>query len=189
MTSPTMKRRASSERGFTLIEMMTVLAIIAILTAVLSTMASPGAGTPRTSSEETVGMIQFARLRAESTRVIHAVKFDGATQTISVWESAVSTTDPTPVVGYTAPVAWALVQNITLPANAKLHSAYNATHASGTIPGLTAGNLLPFEVQFYPDGGANKGATVLIGDQNNNASAFRIAIFRTTGGAIAREGW
>ena len=180
--------RSRSQRGFTLIEMMTVLAIIAILTAVLSTMASPGAGTPRTSSDEAVGLMQFARLRAESTRTIHAVKFD-INQTISVWESVVSAADPTPVVGYTTPVAWALVQNLTLPTNATLHSAYTTTYAAGGVPGVAANLNLPFEIQYFPDGGANKSATILIGDQNNNASGFRIAVFRTTGGAIAREGW
>ncbi len=181
-------RPPRNQRGFTLIEMMTVLAIIGILTGVLSSMASPGAGTPRTSSEEAVGMMQFARLRAQATRTIHAVKFD-TNETISVWESVVSAADLTPVVGYATPVAWSLVQNITLPTNAKLHSAYPTTYAAGGVVGVTANLNLPFEIQFFPDGGANKGATVLIGDQNNNASAFRIVVFRTTGGAIAREGW
>lgn len=183
-----MRKPRSAQRGFTLIEMMTVLAIIAVLTALFAGMASPGAGTPRTSSEEAVGVLQFARLRAESTRVIHSVKFD-SNQTISVWEATVSTSDPTPVVGYATPVAWGLVQNITLPANAKLFAAYPTTYAAGAVPGPTLNANLPFEIQFYPDGGTNKGATILIGDQNTNSTAFRIAVFRTTGGAIAREGW
>lgn len=182
-------RRSDHQRGFTLIEMMTVLAIIAILTAVLASMASPGAGSPRTTSDETVGLIQFARLRAESTRVVHKVRFE-STQVISVWESVVSAATPTPVVGFGTPTAYALVQQLTLPANAQLYAASTTVFASGGAA-PTLNQNLPFEIEFLPDGSVrNNGATIFISGQAGDTSkAFRIAVFRATGGAIAREGW
>lgn len=183
-----MKR--SAQRGFTLIELMTVLAIIAILTAVFASMASPGAGTPRTSAEETVGLIQMARLRAESQRVIHRVRFE-STQVISVWESVVSAGDPTPVIGFTTPVFYQLVQSQTLPANAFLFAGSTSTlSGTGNSPGAV-GTGLPLDITFYPDG-SSSGGTVFISDQSQsttNTPGFRVFVFTATGGALAREVW
>jgi hypothetical protein len=156
---------------------------------VLSSMASPGAGTPRTSSEEITGMLQFARLRAESNRVIHRVRFE-STQVVSIWNATVSASDMTPQVGFGTAGGWDLVQQMTLPANAVLFGVATASYASGGAPTPTANQNLPYDIEFYPDGSVkNNGVTIFIGDTFTNSTKFRIAVFRTTGGAIAREGW
>ncbi len=177
------------QRGFTLIEMMTVLAIVAILTVGFASMASPGQGNPRTSSEEVSGMLQFARLRAESQRVIHRVRFE-STQVVSIWESVVSAANPTPVVGFATPVQYALVQQLTLPGNAFLFAADPATLAgSGNVPVLNAN--LPFDITFKPDG-SSTGGTVFFSDQSQatlSSPGFRVFVYKATGGALAREVW
>jgi prepilin-type N-terminal cleavage/methylation domain-containing protein len=172
-------RRARSQRGFTLIELMTVIAIISIITVSLASMSStPGKGTPATVSEQVVGMMQFARLRAEARRTTHRVQVTATT--IAVFENTTRGFTPFNVL---TPI---FVQQLEIPSGVVMWAGDPVTRTTaGTTPAQNAN--FPFNIDFKVDG-QSTGGTLFLTDHNQQ-SKYRIFVYRTTGSSMSRENW
>jgi len=169
------------ERGFTLIEMMTVLAIIAVLTLTLATVGSgTGAGTPRTTAERITGMVQFARLRAISQRKYHRVQIEN--NVISVWEA--NNTGFSPPT-YATPNG--MIQSMDIQSGVLVWNTDTATH-NGTGATPVQNGAILFTIDFRPDG-SSTGGTVFLTDNNAHTDNFRVFVYKTTGAGLFREGW
>jgi prepilin-type N-terminal cleavage/methylation domain-containing protein len=179
-------RARRAPRGFTLVEMMVVVAIIGILgLLVISASSRPVGASARTMSEQVVSIVNFAKLRAQATRRVHRIQFEP--HRVSVWESLWSglTVDGTET--------WtSLIQNTTIPQTVTLHQVDSAPRANpGTA--VTLNSLVAYSLDVRPDGQAwadasttANGATIFIGDGKHQ---FRVIVYHITGGAYARESW
>lgn len=174
--------RLRSQRGFTLIEMMTVLAIVAILTTALAGMSSSsGAGTPTTTADNLTGIFELARLRAASKRKVHRVLINN--NVFSIWEAD--------AIGFgtaTYTSAAPIVQATDVPSGVVVWDASTTLINSAGGQNPTQNSSLAVAIEFKPDGSSPTGGTVYLTD-NNTSSKFRVFVYKATGTALAREGW
>lgn len=176
-----MRNQRRRQRGFTLIEMMTVIAIIALITVSLASMSSnSGASTPLLTSDRITGMIQFARLRAEARRTIHQVQV--TTTSVSVWEATYAAGKS----GFAPTTGFLLVQTMDIPSGVVVFAADPTVQSAGGATPVQNANL-PLSINFKPDG-QSTGGTVFLTDMST-LSKFRVFIYKTTGTAMSRENW
>lgn len=180
-----------TQRGVTLVELMVVVAIIAILAAVFISNSSIGGYglTSKTLSEQLAAQLNAVRTRALQTRRIHQaqIRLDLATPEIDVYAA------PNPGMALTnftgAGVVVQGVQRIELPKNMIVQTAVAGATASGQNPSKTSAEV---DITYYPDGtvkvGSTNGATIYITDQRS-AEKYRVVIYHTTGSAYARQTW
>jgi len=170
-------RPTRPQRGFTLIEMLVVVAIIAVLCAlVISASSRPVGANARNLSEQVISVINFAKLRAQSTRRVHKVTFD---QT-HIWVQVAADTGIVPP----GTTTYSPVQTTTFPNGVHIYDIANAVYPSAgnsvtDNPGLT------YDLFVRPDGQCT-GSTLFIGD---GAHQFRVVVYHISGGTYAREFW
>jgi len=171
-----MQRASSRARGFTLVELMVVVAIIGILAAVLFGVSSQTYGANGANiAERIVSTMELARMRAASTRRAHVVQIQP--QQLSVWVA--TSTGLGAFVVDTQPI-----DTVAIPKGVKIWDALAGTNA--TAPSAENGSLL-YSITFRPDGSAT-GSSIFVSDLSGTRRN-RVRVYPITGGSYARPTW
>jgi prepilin-type N-terminal cleavage/methylation domain-containing protein len=182
--------RRRTNRGFTLIELMVVVAILAVLSTVLFSLtgSSVGGVNPEGVANNLTIELNFARMRAVSTRAYHQIEVQPAQMIL--WE-AWDTANNKPLLGLKLPAGpnqgWKQVHQISVPTSAI--SIWNAQAAIDTSGGVAVAPnaALDFFITYKPDG-SSSGGTVFVSDRGPYKQ-WRILVYRATGSAYARNGF
>lgn len=172
-----MRRRSSPQRGFTLVEMMVVVAIVGILASLLfGAITRPVGANTRNVADKIISTLNFAKLRAAATRRIHRIRVQPTQLSIDV---ADATGLATPTFTATVPL-----QTVTMPAGIKIWDAL----AGATATAPSAENTsLDYLIYYRPDGQATA-SSIFITDSAENQK-YRVRVYHATGGSYARPTW
>src|SRR5215510_2503623 len=101
--------RAGAKRGFTLVELLVVIAIISVLSVLVISVSGTAYGANATSaSDELTSVFNLAKLRAISTR--RYTRVEVKTTTATIWQSSQT--------GLVTPTSWQFVRTFTIPTGA-----------------------------------------------------------------------
>jgi prepilin-type N-terminal cleavage/methylation domain-containing protein len=163
--------------GFTLVEMMVVVAIVAILVGLLiSTSSRPVGANARNMSEQIVSTINFAKLRASATRRVHTVQ-------VTSTQLAVYACANTGLVCTTPPGD--LIQQVRVAKGVTIFNTSTTLFPTGGGAPTAPMGALNSALAIRPDGQATA-MTIFVTD---NKDSWRVLVYHVTGGAYARQGW
>jgi len=170
--------RRTAQRGFTLIELMVVVAIIAILSAMIISVNKRTYGASANAvADQLVSNASMAKMRAVSTRRWHRLVITPKAATL--WQA--TTVGVTP-----APTAWGLVQATNFGGGTTIWDC-STTVSAGTGTSVTQNTSLSFNLDFSPDG-SSTGATCFVTD-DRQGHKWRVIVYKATGGSYDREQW
>lgn len=169
--------------GFTLVELLVVLAMISVLAAIAFSYSGESAANVRGFAEEIVGDADSARLRAISSRRWQRMRFDLGARKVVVEQAVLAGMDrPTDDADY------AQVSTLDLPRAVDLWGIATTANliAGEGVPGEDEG--LTEHLYFGPDG-AGEPRTVYLRSATGGRNPWRVVVYRATGTAVAKESW
>ncbi len=186
-------RRA--QQGFSLIEMMVVIAVIGVLAGLMISLSSkPFGANPRAVSVQIVATMDLARLRAISTRRWHRVEVTGPAaatpNSVVLWQWSdfgMGVPTGTCALGPPATSCWQIVEVTSLPKSIVVHDATSVVYAVAGAATVVQDSALDFYFDFRPDGSSTAG-TIFLAD-NQATHPWRVIVYKATGSSYARETW
>ncbi len=173
------KRRLGGMAGVTLVELMTVIAIIGILTTVAtnSLATKDYAATVNGFAEKIAAQCDVARLRAAAQGKRQRLIFN-ATDVVHQESNT---------IGFAPAATWVDVSEMATPQYVEIYAVSNLAHTVEDSSVPDAGDGLGGIIEFTPDG-RGQTMTIFIGDDTDKHRA-RTVIYGATGTPYVFKGW
>jgi prepilin-type N-terminal cleavage/methylation domain-containing protein len=180
------RARVRAQAGFTLIELMVVVAIVTILGALLMGVASrPYGANAQNLSEQLSTTLGFARTRAIATRHTHKVTIyntTSGTRAEQIVSIEANQDRGTRTAGTYNPIEYRRINS-----NSIIWSATTGIPATNASPAQNTG--FPFSIYFRPDGSVSSSSTIYLTDRMGTPKRYRLVVVQATGSTYARQTW